>query len=230
MLNPERCINIITQFNRAGKKVYLSTNGTNIVNFTDKLTQAITLLGLPLDGYDNITNTLNGRSYASFERVRTILADKRWHKTKIKIGTVVTKLNLNKNLLRRLSSLLDNFPVKVWRIYEALPENRGAFNNNQLILNSNEQFVLKEIVDEITAEKHDYVIELVTRRMRSNNYFIIQPDGSVIIPVDYGDRVKEKNIGSIVKLDFEKIEQLWVKCVHTQNDIYYANLRIKDLK
>lgn len=228
MLETDRCLKLIDNLWKAGKKVYLSSNGHHIEEHFMYLKERVSLLGLPLDGYDEVTNMICGRSKSSFSTVIDILKNPIAQKVKIKIGTVITKKNLTENNLETLSQLLDKLPVDIWRIYEVLPENRGEKNRNMLILDKADRQELYRYIQQISGHNHSYRVELVTREMRNSNYLIIQPDGGVMVPLDAGKQVYEFQLGNLIELPLQEIINRWkdITCGHIEGT--YSEQRLRD--
>ena len=228
MLEEKRCLKIIDELWKAGKNVYLSTNGYHVEENLQWLQGKISLLGLPLDGWDESANMVCGRSRLAFSTVMGILRHPLAKEINIKIGTVVTKKNLAGNYLDRLSRLLDYYPVNIWRIYEVLPENRGEKNKDELVPDEVGRQELYRQVQQIRQRNHLYHTELVTRDMRNSNYMIIQPDGSAMVPMDTGERVNEYELGSLLNLSLQEITQRWMDMTCGHIDEAYSTQRLKD--
>ena len=229
MLDSSRCVRIIRTLYENGKDVYLSTNGYAFESWRKEVDK-LALLGLPLDGYDGKSNTVNGRNKDAFSRVLEILNSNEIKGTNLKIGTVVTHNCVDDTRLKRISEFLDNYPIKLWRIYEMIPEGRGEKNRRILMLNEKERCGLHNIVRKISEMQHPYRIELVTREMRSSAYFIIQPNGVVMTPIDYGDSVSEIELGSLIELSINELEKRWQKIINTQEASQYNKNRYFDVK
>lgn len=229
MLHSERCLYIINTLYNAGKKIYLSSNGYNIACNMDSIRKSVSLLGVPIDGYNEKTNMINGRSKGSFARIIKILKLSADAGVNIKVGTVVTKKNLDWDILNKIALLLDRYPITVWRIYEVLPENRGEQNRDTLVLDDKKRELLSIIVNQIQQKEHKYQIELVLRQMRSASYFIIQPDGTVMIPLDCVNRVEERVIGNLVDHSFKELEYKWRELINESNNNSYMAQRLKDV-
>ena len=229
MLDTSRCIEIIRKLCGSGKDVYLSTNGYAF-DYWKREIGNLALLGLPLDGYDEKSNTVNGRDQHSFSRVMEILNSQEVSGTNVKIGTVITRNSIDRVRLIKISELLDKLPVQLWRIYEVIPENSGEINKKALLLSETERYVLQDAVQEICKAEHHYRIELVTRNMRSSAYFIIQPNGMVMTPIDNGEVVEEIEIGSLIDHSLYMLEAKWLKVIEAQNVSDYAKERYYDVK
>lgn len=229
MVDAERCFRIMNALHRSGKKVYLSTNGYQVAKYLSQIKDTVSLLGLPLDGPDEVSNMVYGRTRESFERVLSVLENPAVEDIKIKIGTVVTKKTLSGQTLEGLAELMDRYPVQIWRVYEMLPENRAIQNRADLELAPEDLEKIYQTIKKITKEKHCWHLEFVTRKMRNANYMIIRPDGSVMIPIDVGNRIDEVPLGSLLDLSLPELTQKWKTLASERIDIVYSKQRLSDL-
>ncbi len=226
-INPERLVYIINRLSDAQKKIYLSTNGFRFFEVYESVKNKLDIIGVPLDGYDSYSNMINGRKKEAFENSVNIIKNVD-ENIIIKVGTVVTKRNFDYMWLNKIAEVLNEYNnVLIWRIYEIVPENRGAENGKFLLLNDEERNILNTNVQKISSQKHKYQIEFVTREMRSKNYLIIQPDGTYMIPIDFGDKVEEVVIGDAKLESIEEMENKWTKYIKTTLSEYYK-IRSKD--
>lgn len=230
MLDSKRCLRLIDSFKKGNKDVYLSTNGCNCIENIDYLIDNVTMLGLPLDGYNSETNAVNGRSVEQFNQViellDLILIKNRSYN--VKIGTVVTHLNATKQILENIAKIIQKYPfIKTWRVYEYIPINRGKKNESLLKLNSLDISTVKSTIDVLKSELPNVGVEFITRDIRDAAYFIIQPDGSVIVPMEKGNRSLEVTIGNLCAQDIECIYQKWFSLSRNKE---YIKKRINDVK
>lgn len=101
----DNAIYIIRQLHISGISVYLSTNGTEYMKYREEIEKYISKLSLPLDGFDEESNKINGREVfhngtekiSEFKAVKDILDyyENNSHNFAIKIGTVLTSKNLD---------------------------------------------------------------------------------------------------------------------------------------
>jgi len=231
LLSPERCFNIIRTLVHSGKSVYLSTNGANAIENLDFLCEYVSLLGLPLDGYDGVSNQINGRAENAFSLVQGILEanQQRQKKIKIKVGTVITKKNLSAEHLERMCDLLQGYGISTWRIYEMIPVNRGEANRAELELDAREREALCEIVETLRSRAPQMNIELATRSMRNSAYFIIQPDGSVILPADSDHQASEIEVGHLLHETMDEVYEKWQAIANADRSAAYRQTRKDDV-
>lgn len=223
----DNAISIIKQLHNNGISVYLSTNGTEYMKYREELEKYISKLSLPLDGFDEESNKINGRDVlqngtqvvSSFEAVKKILDyyECHTHNFAIKIGTVLTSQNLYIEHFRKIYEFLRNYSIDLWKIYEFIPEGRGKSNQTALAIHSEalEDF-RKEFMQfqEKVSSTGKFDCLLATRSMRNAAYFIIQPDGTVILPIDNGNSgVAEVLIGDLSKQHIADVLREWNKQV-----------------
>jgi MoaA/NifB/PqqE/SkfB family radical SAM enzyme len=210
-------ISVIKRLYEKGLSVYLSTNGTNYIEQRAFIEPYITKLALPLDGFSKDSNLINGREGNNFKVVSDILelyrAQK--HYFAIQVGTVLTQKNSNIEHFINMYYVLKNYTVDIWKIYEFIPEGRGIEYANELLVDyaSFKQFM--EHVKNINQGNRMNVIFL-EREKRNAAYFIIRPDGKVMIPIENGV-VEERIVGSMLDDEFELIVSRWSQLVNSKN-------------
>ena len=224
----DNAVSIIRQLHNSGISVYLSTNGIEYMKHRCELEKYISKLSLPLDGFDEDSNKINGRkvSYnnkeeriSGFQSVIDILDyyENHPHNFAIKIGTVLTSRNLYIDYFKKMYELLKNYSIDLWKIYEFIPEGRGTSNQDELKLSSDALDIFlkefKQFQDSI-SNIGKFKCLFATRSMRNSAYFIIQPNGTVIVPVDNGNiGVNEVLIGDLATQDMSYILAEWYKRV-----------------
>nr|DAW28679.1 MAG TPA: putative Fe-S oxidoreductase [Caudoviricetes sp.] len=224
----KNAISIIRQLHNSGISVYLSTNGTEYMKYRDELEKYISKLSLPLDGFDEENNKINGRKVfysdvdgkaSEFQSVIDILDyyENHPHNFAIKIGTVLTARNADIEYFRKMYELLKKYTIDLWKIYEFIPEGKGKSNQAELKLSSAElKLFLKDFkqFQENILNEGNLECLIATRSMRDSAYFIIQPDGTVVVPVDNGDiGVNELVVGDLNTQDIVSVLVEWNKQV-----------------
>lgn len=228
MIDGDRCCAIIKKLYDGGKKVYLSTNARHGIGELDFLSKYVSLLGLPLDGYDLVSNSVCGRNEGSFDEVINMLSvlDARYKHANVKIGTVVTRLNNNEKTLFGIFNVISRFScVKTWRLYEFIPVNRGAAHA-ELALSSDERSETEKLVLRMRAERRHVKIEFATRVDRGFAYFIILPNGTVIMPTESEGKAGEEYIGDLVAEEFDTVAARWKERAHAAE---YIAMRATDV-
>lgn len=210
--------------------IFLSTNGTNFMQHREEIELCIEKLSLPLDGYDEKSNTINGRNPESFHNVKEILDYYQKNKPHfpIKISTVLTKKTCKLNHLQKMYDFLSQYDIFIWKIYEFIPENRGIKHKLSFSVS---QTKMRDVQNWINNKKNhcNFKIELVKRKNRDSAYFIIQPNGDVIIPIEdkKSENVIEENLGNIIVENFEQVLQRWDSIVNLDN--YFSNIKLRKI-
>ncbi len=225
----ENIVYILRELHMKNFSIYLSTNGEKYLTYNKTIEDLLDKLSLPLDGYNDESNTCNGRNSGSFTQVVEILKyykqnRNRKSKPKIKISTLLSKNNCTVDHITKISRFLDDYSsvVDIWKIYEFIPESRGLINRYEYEIDEEQ---ITDIEDELkkVSLKSDYKIELVKRPERNSAYFIVQPNADIIIPMEAEkDQVNEVIIGNILTDDIEIIKKKWLnkvdydKCIELQ--------------
>jgi MoaA/NifB/PqqE/SkfB family radical SAM enzyme/DNA-binding Lrp family transcriptional regulator len=227
-------VEVMKAINDYDIKIFLSTCGSLYLKKRKQIEDYIIKLSLPLDGYSPEIHLLNGRLERNHNEVLSIL---KYYKNEgsnfqIKIATLLTSKNIyiQDNLIK-IHNLLMDYPVDIWKIYELLPEGLGATNYQELKYPTEDYiFATKQLNEEIKTnmkKTKNFQIVLSDRLSRDSGYFIIQPNGDVIIPEDEGigiGVVNEKLLGNVLNDDVAVIVKRWQEQVNYGN--YLSNFRI----
>ncbi len=195
-------IDIFINIKKLGFNTALHTNGI-LLEEKHEIINYIDWLCLPLDGSNSQVVRSIRNSDTNFEAVISILdkiKNNGFKKPKhIKIGTVVTKYNIND--LKNIAKILVKYNIDVWKCHEVRPRGMGnKYFKNIHIPEIEINRELNEIMDSIKDSK----IFFSSIYQSIGAYFFVYPDGSVLIPFLNG----YKNFGSIFKLndDFNALE------------------------
>ena len=229
----ERAFRIIKALKEQGINIFLSTNGTNYMQLEEKygISKYLSKLSLPIDGYDYESSKKNGH-VGSFQYVKAILEhfNAEFHRgnriPNIKISTVVTRNNINTyEYWENLCKFINSYPiVKLWKIYDFVPENRGKTNKEQLSYTQDKFDMLSAKIAKLEAQ-YSIPIEKVIRNSRSQIYFIIRPDGGVVIPKDKDDETEELVIGNLLSDSTQEILTRWCENIKSEICTLYSNGR-----
>jgi MoaA/NifB/PqqE/SkfB family radical SAM enzyme len=184
---------IICQLKKHRFKIFLDTNGIFFFKYKSLINKKVAVLGLPLD-FPGIKRSFRNEEQA--ENVIKILKyyQKIKNKPKIKIGTVVTKKNIN--YLNELASKLLKYKIDTWKIYQFIPIGRNASRNRKKL-----EISTKLFLRETRKIKNQYakLINIVVskRNDRARAYFMLDPNGKVIMPIDNGKYCQNLNVGSV---------------------------------
>lgn len=121
---------IIAYAAHAGLEVYLSTNGLLLPKYYTRVEPYLSYIGLPLDGSSPEMNRRMGRLRNQFASTINLLRRFKVRKpsAKIKVGTVVSKVNIGDmlNIGALLFESADLMPPNTWRLYQFTPLGEGV--------------------------------------------------------------------------------------------------------
>jgi MoaA/NifB/PqqE/SkfB family radical SAM enzyme len=187
---------ILTYLNNKGIEIYLSTNGNHFWEHRTIIELYITKLSLSLDGPIENIHSRGGKDNNNFNNVINILEYYKYKKRsfQIKVGTLLSANNISiDSLLLKIYNLLEKYPIDIWKISQLVPEGKVKYEiyscecTEGLFNYAIDQFEFGKI-------KHpspNFQIVISRRKERDRAYFIIQPNGAVIIPEDNGKFVEE---------------------------------------
>lgn len=206
---------IIEELKKYDFKIFLDTNGDYFFKFKDLIIKNIDIIGLPVDFSDS--------SYRNRDNLRTVIKILRYFKNlkshpRIRIGTVVTKDNF-KNL-EEVGSLLKNYTVDVWKLYQFTPQEVNALKNRESLEVTQGEF--DEATENIKNSFSPFFKVIISKREnRTCAYFFVNPDGIVLVPVDDLNICRQKIIGNIFDKD---IFNKWRKVVSKDNYLNNATI------
>jgi len=142
----------------------------------------------------------------------------------IKVGTLLTSGNITvpDNLIN-IFELLRNYSIDIWKIYEFVPEGRARYGRH--FFGYPEEFfslTVQSLYKKISVAP-PFPIVISRRKERNRAYFVVQPDGSVMIPEDRGKYVEENYLGNILMDSANDIIRNWQDNVDLAN--YQRNIR-----
>lgn len=208
--------------------IYLSSNGTNFFEKTIYYLDSLSKLSLPLDGYDVESYSINGRNSNGFENIKKILdylKENPNYRCKVKITTMITAKNKNPEFFEKMLSFLRKYPIDIWKIYQFIPEGKGANYYSEYYISDNDYNLVEQNLNEICHDDDpNFIIDFAKRSQRQAAYFIIQPDGTVMIPVEQNDLlVEEIMIGDLKDGDITEIVKKWNQYINLDN--YEKNIK-----
>lgn len=181
-------------------RVVLSTNGLAPLKSMQRILPHLSWLALPLESKDAAEHGLlrTGSPAPHRDRVLGLLREVRKNHAhvRVKLGTVVTRLNVKGaphvlDLIEDETSLPD-----VWKVYQMSETNYGADNRDWLSIGDAE---FEDVVAECeeAARRHGVTLRVYRNSTRTGSYFFIDPDCEIVV-VDEGE---ERRIGNL----FEKL-------------------------
>ncbi len=221
---------IIRELHTAGKTVVLSTNGVRFLELRSELEPYLAKVNLSLDGYDAATHSLNGRTPRSFTTALDVLAalSSTPPPFTVKVGTVLTARNIGVgDLLPRMYDLLRDHAVDRWKIYQYIPE--GPIVDHTLRVSDD----LFRYTEEALQRKHDLSsgrleVAFASADSRSSAYFIVQPNGDVLIPVGDSSRTEERLVGNVLTQSWDDVANAWASLADPGN--HQRNLSVRSAR
>ena len=224
-------VDLMKDINSRGMGIFLSTEGDQYLEFRKDIEKFLTKLSVPIDGPNAEMHSYCGRSEENFENVLSILEYYKGNPRsfQIKIATLLTSRNISsdENLIG-IYNLLSDYSIDLWKIYELLPAGR-ARENYRLLGDTEDLFTF--VTDALNAKiekKPTFQIALSRRRDRDLGYFIIQPNGDLIIPEDNGVVVHDRLLGNMLSDPAELLMSAWQALVNYRN--YVVNVRLASRK
>lgn len=204
-------------------KIVLSTNGILLEKKSDRILPFIDWLSLPIESY---TFQLHSKARPGFPRQLELIVKliknvkRKYPKLKIKIGTVVTKQNIN-DLEKIAEFIIENniFP-DVWKLYEFGPRGRGRKNKDTFFITTKE-FLSKAKKAKRVLKKARKETKIVIKLYKQFDKadLLMHPNGNAVCLIKGRDKI----IGNFVK-DFEKLLKEWPKYINVKQLIKHHNL------
>lgn len=213
LLHPE-IDKIIKTLHKKNIEICLDTNA-DFFDKHKKIIKYISFIGLPIDfpsnrmsfrNRNNLKNVLSALEYLS----------KIKKPPKIRIGTVVTKVN--HQYLPQIYNLIKDYPIDLWKIYQFIPIGRfGKRSKSKLYINEN---AFLSAIKFIKNKKINFRTSFSSMKKRDDAYFFLEADGRVFLPGDS----KENDRGSYIGDIFDpEIMQKWLKVANYKN--YSSNIK-----
>lgn len=183
--------------------IYVSTNGILIEKYYTEIKGYVDCIGLPIDADNAGLVSKMTRSPKGFYEVIRLLQtiNKEEKRPQIKIGTVVSKVNID-NVLA-IGKLLFKTPGQlqpdVWRLYEFSPLRYGAGANMKYGIEPRD---FLKIVKAVKREFPDKKISELTNDDSDNSYIFLTPDlrVEVLVGNEYLD------LGNINEVDLNLLK------------------------
>ena len=187
-----------------GVKSKLITNGA-IFAHNQKMREALEYLDtitLSIDTTDDTINEQMGRGKNHFEEIREVLDILKDKKIKIKINTVVNRLNINH--LEGLGEFLNNNNCKIteWRIFKFIPLREVAKENQKIFEITKEEFESTKKI--FQNYKNISNIKYRNDEDMESKYNLITANGDIVRTINKKDVV----LGNALELDLNKIVEI----------------------
>jgi MoaA/NifB/PqqE/SkfB family radical SAM enzyme len=200
---------ILSAIKAKGIRSVLSTNGLLLARTMDQVLPMIDWLALPIESADH---TLNSRlrtsppNYFSYIRDLILTVRQRYPDVRIKLGTVVTRVN--RTSVASIPTALGKEALPdVWKLYEFSATNYG-YDNQLLLTPSVTEFRSTVQAARRIAEEHCLPLVVYSNAERDGKYLFVDPTGQALV-IAAGDEVP---IGSIVN-EPQLVADTWPKYV-----------------
>lgn len=188
---------------------YLSTNGDFFMDRHRKIVKYLDAMALPIEDH---THDIHDRIrvMGNFGRVTRILeyfSNVKSHLI-IDIGTVVSSKNVGR--LSSIEKLLTAYHVRRWRVYQFLPYKDRKLQERWYKRNlhiSGDQF--ERGVSDLGKYLSRNRIHISNMLNRNRAYFMINPNGNVVVPSYTGETYKDVYIGHILQDDINDLVSRW---------------------
>lgn len=206
---------ILKEIKKYNIKIHLDTNADLFFKYKKAINNYVDILRFSIDpstetdyyrGRNNQNNVINALDYYKKQDI----AKKQNNKIKLRVGTVITKENINN--LKVLADTLKNYEINIWKISQFIPSGINGIKNKSLkiltkIFNRETKIIKKEY------SKYFKIVTAIAYS-RSKDHFFINSDGTIYTPENTYSRTKYKHIGNI----FDKnILKKWIMGVNLNN-------------
>lgn len=197
LLNPNwrEYINICKGY---GLKIILSTTGINL-DLNDKILNDLYVLTLPLDGYNNIVNSMT-RGNKHYEFVVNLINKyiNGNYPFRLKINTVVTKYNFDS--LEKIGELINDSNI-IWKLFQYRKKGIHNVMSKDLIVDNIE--FRKKLVELLVLKLHCWIMEedILNDLANPNEYLSVNSDGCLLLSNEKEDII----IGDLVSMSIETI-------------------------
>jgi len=163
-----------------GTSVYISTEGSLLLQRYNEFKEYIDVIGMSLDGASIDMNVKMSRRSFTFPNVQRILeyfqSNEPSHK--VRIGTVVSNINKDDiiNIADWLYGTQNQYKPDVWRLYQFESIGRGLDNASKFKI-ADQDF--ERIVKQIINKYGQYEIKPRSNEQHLNAYYFITPDGMI---------------------------------------------------
>ena len=177
-----------------GFKTSIITNGSRVtIPWLRKNAAYLDMIGFSIDSFDYATSVKMGRCTHSFqtfgkEEFMKIYPELIAQNVKIKINTVVNRLNLHE----QISQHLDGLKIDRWKLLKMKPFDNGKFSNYNIAITD------EEFNDFVQRNPHP---GRIVENSLVNSYFVIDAKG------DFLDNSRDtyQPVGSLLREDFNTV-------------------------
>jgi MoaA/NifB/PqqE/SkfB family radical SAM enzyme len=218
---------IVKFFSNNGVIVNLSTNGNLLLRKFPEYYKYIDILALPLDGANAETHTLLRKNSDNFQNIINVLEDLKKHrendKTSIKLKIETVYNSKVDHEIEQIALLINKYEVDIWKIFEY---NRYSDRHSAEwdLKELNIKYEIDKIENRVKSRLDKTEVICADSSSRNNRYFIINPNGNVVIPQMKIDLFEDLDIGSLlVESEIDNIIKKWKEEVNIT--LYNENLK-----
>ena len=207
------------------KKVVLSTNGWKALSHAQMIVDFVAKLNMPIEGGTPDVHAQSSRSHGSLKHVIEFLSYLQPLKQRpvVKVGSVVSRLSPQPGYLRDVLDLILDLPVDRWKIYQFIPV--GPLSDKTLIITDE---LFQQHCDDLTqylacqTKPPELDIDFSWAATRDSAYFLIEPNGDVMIPMGDSRAATLRRIGNALSSPLADLAVRWDQYANLGN--HYANL------
>ncbi len=205
---------LISTVRKRAPSIFLQLDTNGIAGTPDRLlriTRAVDLVGLPLDGVSNsVVRAMRG-STDHWTRILALLKELSAAGLAAKVNTVVSRRNIRS--LEDVGDALTDMRIARWSLYEFWPLGRRARENSAAFGISTTDFWAA--VHNMRARFPHLNIESSTARQRSRAYFFVTPTGRAYVE----DELSEGGYRDLGNVRFDSdVWQRWGDYVDTSKN------------
>lgn len=150
-------------------------------NFLSRILQHIDWITFSLDAPNSETQIMMGRNDRHFERISALIKfiGDRYPKKKIKINTVVTKINYT--YMNEMYRLLLNYGISRWKLFRFLPSRGDALKNKDKYYITENEF--NDVVNSLISRSDNKQIRITINDYSQfdNSYVTISSSGELVV-------------------------------------------------
>jgi len=187
-----------------GLKVSMTTNGILLEEeMLDFSMGTLDWLSFSLDGAATEVQQAMGRNQNHVERTKRLLdriQERKDRTCRVKINTVVSQVN--KEFIADIGDFIFQYPINRWKLFQFVPLRGEAWRNAKDFYISDECFW--DTIDSVKRHlgEREKLLTISGRENIENAYFVIFPDGAVMISTGLEDRI----IGNAL---YDDLGELW---------------------
>jgi len=185
--------------------ICLATNADFFKKYRKDIFRCVKAIGLPIESTDSkIHDSLRGKG--NLKSIKLAIKDILDNSNLVMYFTTVLTRK-NRGEMEKIEKFLSSFKDRVvyWKIYEIVEYNDRKHQSVKNLRTSIDEGFIKHLGKFLGKDRVFYLPAL--KRQRS--YFLINPNGDVIIPRERESKTEDMIIGNILRDDYKKILSKW---------------------